>query len=102
ESVIFLETTNAALAVKTAAFLNLWFGANPPSNLRLGNYTGVGVGLGTEGDAVNLYNSAGVLQASVAFGASTPAPGPFRTFDNASGINNGAISSLSANGINGA
>ena len=52
ESVIFMETTDATLAAKKAAFLSLWFGANPPANLQVGNYSGSGVGLSTDpGDA---------------------------------------------------
>lgn len=98
ESVIFLETTD--LAGKSAAFKTLWFGANPPANLQIGSYSGSGVGLSTGGDQVNLFDSAGAVQAGVAFGASPT--GPFPTFDNAAGLNNATISLLSAAGVNGA
>lgn len=98
ESVIFLET--ADLAGKSALFKTLWFGANPPANLQIGSYTGSGLGLGTAGDAVNLFDTNGTVQANVVFGAS-PA-GPFATFDNAAGLNAATISTLSAVGINGA
>ncbi|MBO0800800.1 MAG: SdiA-regulated domain-containing protein, partial [Blastocatellia bacterium] len=97
ESVIFLET--ADLAATSAAFKTLWFGANPPANLQIGSYSGSGVGLSTGGDQVNLFDSAGTLQASVVFGPS-PA-GPFPSFDNAAGLNNTTISALSAAGVNG-
>jgi uncharacterized protein YjiK len=99
ESVIFLETND--LAGKTAAFLSNWFGANPPAGLQIGNYTGGSVGLGTGGDAVNLFDPTGLLQASITFGAS-PAAAPFRTFNNAAGLNNTTVSELSAVGVNGA
>jgi hypothetical protein len=95
ESVIFTE--NAA----TASFLSTWFGTNVPAGLQIGNYTGAGVGLGTGGDAVNIYNSTGVLQANVVFGASD-AVAPLQTFDNAAGLNNTTISQLSVVGTNGA
>src|SRR5262249_40444593 len=98
ESVIFMETGD--LAGKSAAFKALWFGANPPPNLQFGSYSGSGVGLSTSGDQVNLFDSGGTLQASVAFGASPS--GPFPTFDNAAGLNNATISTLAAVGINGA
>ncbi len=98
ESVIFIET--ASPATTSATFLNTWFGAAPPAGLKIGSYTGSGVGLGTGGDAVNLYNSAGLLQASVLFGASSAAP--FKTFDNAAGLNNTTISQLSQVSLNGA
>ena len=49
---------------------------------------------------MNIYNSAGVLQANVSFGTSPT--GPFPTFDNAAGLNNTAISTLSVAGTNGA
>ncbi len=98
ESVIFIESANPATT--NPVFINTWFGSTPPAGLRIGNYTGSGVGLSTGGDAVNLYNSADLLQGSVSFGTS-PA-GPFPTFDNAAGLNNTAISQLSAAGVNGA
>ena len=100
ESVIFIESSAPATVVP--AFKTLWFGANPPANLQVGTYTGSGVGLSTSpGDAVNLYNGAGVLQANVVFGVATSAP-TFKTFDNAAGLNNATISTLSAVGVNGA
>jgi hypothetical protein len=68
ESVIFIETANIAAA--QATFLNLWFGASAPAGLQIGSYSGGGVGLSTGGDAVNLYNAAGILQANVTFGVS--------------------------------
>lgn len=96
EAVIFLETAN--LTATRALFLSNWFGANPPAGLQLGSYTGGGIGLSTGGDAVNLYNSNGVLQASVLFGAS-PASAPFTTFDNAVGLNNTTIAQFSVGGV---
>src|SRR5262245_11124292 len=98
EAVIFLETTD--LAGKRAAFKTLWFGANPPANLKIGGYNGSGIGLSTSGDQVNLFDGAGMLQASVTFGASPT--GPFPTFDNGAGLNNATITTLSAAGVNGA
>jgi lamin tail-like protein len=101
ESVIFMETTDANLPAKRTAFLSTWFGTNPPASLQIGNYTGAGVGLSTDpGDAVNLFDGTGALQANVVFGLSPT--GPFSTFDNAAGLNNTTISLLSAVGINGA
>jgi uncharacterized protein YjiK len=99
ESVIFLESSAPATVI--SAFKSLWFGENVPANLQIGTYSGAGVGLGTGGDAVSLYNSGGVLQANVAFGSS-PAGPSFPTFDNAAGRNNTTISQLSIVGVNGA
>ncbi|QKQ74692.1 ExeM/NucH family extracellular endonuclease [Nostoc sp. TCL240-02] len=96
ESVIFIEG-----ATVNPTFLSNWFGANPPAGLKIGNYSGAGVGLGAGGDAVNIYNSTGALQANVVFGAS-PAAAPFATFDNAALLNNATIATLSAVGVNGA
>ena len=101
ESVIFIETND--LAGKTALFLSNWFGANPPAGLRIGNYSGSGVGLSGSGDQVNLYNTTSATpQASVLFGASPT--GTFRTFDNTTGLNTitTAVTQLSAAGVNGA
>jgi uncharacterized protein YjiK len=99
ESVIFMETN--ALAAKKAAFLSLWFGANPPANLQIGNYTGAGIGLSSGGDALNLFDSTGTIRATVVFGSS-PAGPVFSTFDNAVALNNATITTLSANGVSGA
>jgi hypothetical protein len=97
ESVIFLESATSL----SASFKTLWFGAAAPAALQVGYYNGSGVGLSTGGDAVNLFDAGGVLQAKVTFGAS-PA-GPFGSFDNSSGsVNNAAITTLSVVGVNGA
>ncbi len=71
ESVIFIESDAPGTVVP--AFKTLWFGANPPAGLQIGTYSGSGVGLSTGGDAVNLFNNVGVLQASVTFGVRLPA-----------------------------
>lgn len=95
ESVIFTEKA------VTASFLNTWFAAQAPAGLQIGLYVGAGVGLSTGGDAVNVFDASGALQARVEFGASGTAA-PLRTFDNAAGLNNSAISQLSVVGVNGA
>lgn len=97
QSVIFVEG-NANTAT---GFVNNWFGANMPAGFAIGYYSGSGVGLSTSGDAVNIFNASGVLQAKVTFGASDNSS-PYQTFDNAAGLNNIAISQLSVVGANGA
>ncbi len=99
ESVIFMET--ADLATTKATYLTTWFGANPPTTLQIGSYTGSGIGLSTGGDAVNLYDASGNMHASVSFGTS-PAGPVFATFDNAAGLNGVPISQLSVSGTRGA
>ena len=98
QSVIFIES--ATPATTNASFVNTWFGTTPPAGLTIGSYSGSGIGLSTVGDAVNIYDTAGVLQSNVIFGASTTVA-PFRTFDNAAGLT-GTITTLSSVGINGA
>ena len=101
ESVIFIETGSTQTAAANAtAFINTWFGGTAPAGLQIGSYSGSGVGLGTSADAVNIYNAANVLQASVDF-ASSPT-GPFASFDNASALNNVTLTQLSLGGRNGA
>lgn len=97
QSVIFVEGT----AGKASTFASNWFGTSVPAGLVVGYYSGSSVGLSAEGDAVNIYNASGVLQASVAFGASD-ATKPYQTFDNAAGLNNTTLSQLSVVGVNGA
>jgi hypothetical protein len=99
ESVIFIESSTPATTIP--AFTAAWFGTNVPAGLQLGTYSGSGVGLSTAGDAVNLFNAAGAVQAVVTFGAS-PGSAPFPTFDNAAGLDNTTISTLSVAGVNGA
>ena len=100
ESVIFVE--NAADTIYNT-FKSNWFGANTPAGFQIGRYTGSGIGLGagSSGDAVNIFDASGALKAKVTFGAS-PSASPFATFDNAALANNAAISTLSAVGTNGA
>jgi uncharacterized protein YjiK len=102
ESVIFLlEVTAAELAAKTTAFVNTWFGGTAPAGLQIGYADGGGLGLGSGGDSVNVFNASGVLQAKVSFGAQD-AISPYQTFDNTVGANNATISQLSVAGVNGA
>jgi hypothetical protein len=98
ESVIFIESDDPSTIVPD--FKTLWFGAVAPAGLKIGTYTGSGVGLSSGGDGVAIFDSGGVKQAGVTFGASTPVA-PFKTFDNAAGLSD-AISQLSAIGVNGA
>ncbi len=93
ESVIFIETTSAATV---AGFQAYWGSA--VNGVQIGTYSGSGVGLGTGGDAVNIFNSAGTVLTRVDFGASTAG----RTFDNAAGLNNVTLTTLSSLGVNGA
>ena len=97
--VVFVEgdatgTGDAALAV---SYENAWFGSSVPSGFTLGFYGGSGVGLGNGGDAVNIYDASGTLQAGISFGSATAG----LSFDNSSGLS-GPISQLSAAGVNGA
>lgn len=99
ESVIFVEGSNPTTA--TSAFVANWFGGTAPTNLQIGTYTGSGIGLGTGGDAVNIYDAGGTLQANISFGASPSGP-TFQTFNNAAFANGSAVSTLSAVDVNGA
>lgn len=99
ESVIFIEAPAGSPIV--ADFKTLWFGGNAPADLQVGTYSGSGIGLGTGGDQVNLYDAAGTLQATVVFGAAD-ATSPYQTFDNTAGIDGATISTLSEIGVNGA
>lgn len=101
QSVIFLQSnssgSNAATVV--ANFKSIWFGGNAPAGLSFGTYLDSSTGLSQTTDAVNVYNSSGVLQAFVSFGASTLTSG---TFDNSAGLNNVTLTQFSVVGVNGA
>lgn len=100
QSVVFIEDTSDGDADLKNLFLSTWFNGTAPANLQIGFYGGSGVGLSTSGDAVNIFNSTGVQQAGVSFGASPS--GPFATFDNAAGLNNVTLKTLSQIGVDGA
>jgi hypothetical protein len=103
ESVIFMETSN--LTAAKSEFLIAWFGgaAGAPAGLQIGSYSGTGVGLGTGGDEVSLFDAAGHRITGVKVGASTVGA----TFDNAAGLGGTenplpSIATLSVVGVNGA
>jgi Lamin Tail Domain/Bacterial Ig domain len=98
ESVIFLESASATTA---AQFIDTWFGGVAPAGLKIGTYTGSGIGLSNLGDQVNIYDAAGALKADVTFGAS-PTTAPYATFDNTKGLNGTTLTALSTIGTNGA
>ena len=90
---IFIEGS----ATTADAFKAFWFGSNVPEGFAIGFYSGSGIGLSTDGDAVNLFDAVGSRVRGVTFGTSVTN----FTFDNAAGPE-GAISALSAAGENGA
>ena len=108
ESVVFIEVQvgQNPTTIKNG-FINVWFGGTAPPGFQIGSYTqgmagGVGLGAGAGGDQVNLFNATnGTLQAKVIFGMSDNV-NPLQTFDNAAGLNNTNISTLSVVGVNGA
>jgi hypothetical protein len=104
QSVVFIEDTGMSSDATLATnFENTWFGAgNVPAGFTMGFYGGSGVGLGSSGDAVNIFNASGTPIAGVVFGASTNGV----SFDNSAGLNSTTdsvtISQKSVVGVNGA
>ena len=96
---IFMESDTAGAndVSNGAALTAAWFGANVPAGFTLGFYGGSGIGLSSTADAVNLFDSGGSFVAGVNFGTGTLGI----SFDNSAGLS-GAISQLSAVGVNGA
>lgn len=102
QSVVFMEfggTDTPPIAYNN--FKTAWFGSNVPAGFTIGGYTGSGIGLGSGGDAVNIFDAGGALITNVTFGAAPISPALPPTFDNPLGLS-GAISQLSAVGVNGA
>lgn len=62
ESIVFVETM-------TAQEFRTWWGNLLPASAKVVTYTGSGLGLSSGGDAVNVWDSKGVLVDSVKFGA---------------------------------
>ncbi|MEI6467743.1 MAG: lamin tail domain-containing protein [Verrucomicrobiota bacterium] len=103
KSAIFLEVPSAgtpSFATIQAGFLTAWFGSNVPSGLLIGSVIDGGIGLSGNGDAVNIYDAAQSLMASVSFGSN--AGNLNRTFDNTALLNNTAVNTFSSVGVNGA
>jgi hypothetical protein len=107
QSVVFLEDTGSSSdATLDSTFETAWFGSQVPTGFTIGNYGGSGVGLGTSGDAVNIFDSTGVLQAGVQFAGSTEKDN--YSYDNSvakitnTGSTDGTIATLSAVGVDGA
>ncbi|HEV7401630.1 MAG TPA: esterase-like activity of phytase family protein [Chthoniobacteraceae bacterium] len=93
QSVVFVEGTSAT----ATAFVNSWFGGTAPVGFSIGSYTGSGVGLGANGDQVNLFDNTGLRVANVSFLVASAG----RSWDNGAGIN-GSITAFSSAGVNGA
>jgi len=95
----------AGNAAKVTQFVDYWFGGTAPAGLKIG-YFDSGLGLGTGGDALHLYDGRGFWQTGVVFGANTGNA----TFDNAVQTDTTAypalatpsISTLSVRGAGGA
>jgi Lamin Tail Domain len=66
QSVVFIEST---VPVDIGAFETAWFGGSVPSGFTVGTYGGPGVGLSTNGDAVNLFDAGGNRITGISFGA---------------------------------
>lgn len=92
QSVVFSEGGTQA------AFVSNWFGGTAPAGFQFGTYSGSGLGLGTGGDSVNIFNAANVLIANVSFGTANNNA----SFDNSAGANNAALAAYSLVGVNGA
>jgi uncharacterized protein YjiK len=99
QSAVFVEGD----ATKASAFKTAWFGASVPAGFEIGTYSDSGVGLGSGGDQVNVFDAGGDPVTGVSFGQATTG----FTFDNAAGLGSTAqppatISTLSVAGVNGA
>jgi hypothetical protein len=105
QSVVFIESTGSTDASEISKFESSWFGSNVPANFAIGAYSGSGVGLGSSGDQVNIFNASGTQVAGVAFGTATAGT----SFDNSAGLNvntttgvDPTLTTLSVAGKNGA
>lgn len=99
ESVIFLEQS-ATTGQPTASDFSTWWGATLPASVRVFTYTTNGIGLGSGGDSLTVWNGSVTDEAQwadrVEFGAATA--GITFTYDPVTGL----FGSLSTNGIGGA
>lgn len=104
QSVVFAESSGSnPCATLTTNFIQAWFGGSAPVGFTMGCYQGSGVGLGSGGDGVVIFDSSNAVVTGVSFGASTSG----FSFDNAAGTGSStppypSISLLSSVGVNGA
>jgi len=92
QSVVLIEGSNT----NATNFIATWFGANPPAGFVIGTYSGSGVGLSNNGDAVNLFNASVRHVTGVTFVSASTGD----TFDNTAG--GATVTRLSVVGVNGA
>ena len=99
ESVVFLETDASSTAVPA---FRLFWGASATS-IQIGFYpsSGKGVGLSSGGDAVNVFDGAGILVTGVTFGTATAGTSFYYNNGGFTG-NSTTLSDLSAAGVTGA
>lgn len=93
ETAVFIESTDIA------TFRATW---KLPASLKVGTYGGSGVGLSSGGDAVVLFNAAGLELHRVAFGAATSGRSFSWTYDSTGALLTAAGGVLSTNGVDGA
>lgn len=93
ESVIYIEGAVASIA----AFKTLW----GLTTVQVGNYSGSGIGLSSDGDGMNLFHT-GTNYSGVSFGAATSGLSFFWTYSTAPGTPVSGGPSLSVSGQNGA
>ena len=93
ESAVFIESTDIA------TFRATW---KLPASLKVGSYGGSGVGLGSGGDGVVVFNASGVEQHRVSFGAATSGRSFTWEYDSSGNLLTAAGGVLSTNGVNGA
>jgi hypothetical protein len=100
--VVFIESGASDVndATKLSAFTTAWFNGTAPGGFTAGFYGGSGIGLSSGGDAVNIFNAAGSVQANVTFGTNVSTT-PYLSFDNTAGAN-GTLTTVSSVGVNGA
>ena len=98
ESVMFTESANAG-GVHVADFKTFWgLGAG----VKVGSYTGSGVGLSGSGDGVSVWTSSGTEINRVNFGAATNNTTFYWGYDNTGTLGTSTLGTLSVTGANGA
>jgi len=98
ESVVFTESANAG-GVQVADFKTFWgLGAGK----QVGSYTGTGVSLGSSGDGVSVWTSAGTEINRVSFGAAPSNKTFYWGYDTTGTLGTSTLGTLSVTGADGA
>jgi len=99
ESAVFMETTNLARVEEFQTFWNLGPAPENIRNPKLGRYSGSGVGLGSGGDAVVIFDASQQEVTRVSFGGATTGSSFYWAYDSEGQLATAQLGTISVVGV---